>query len=143
MNKYGKIYIGYEPGSEEWETKNGEYEVIEVESKNRPEDTDGWDIIYADEFLDTIVDAGKKLVKEAGYSDIFANHLYNIGWEKLEYEKPSEYYDKKLFLVVYYNSDKKQFVTGVDTWNAKDRKFMLYENEVIYWAELPEPPVRA
>jgi hypothetical protein len=142
MNKYGRIYIGYEPGTEEWEVKEGEYEVTEVESKNHPENTDGWDTIYVDEFLDTIVDAGKKLVKEVGYSDIFANHLYNIHWQKLEYEKPSEYYDKKALLVVYYDLDKKQFVTRVDRWNTKSNEFVFYGDGVVYWAELPEPPVQ-
>lgn len=139
MNKYGKVYIGYEPGSEDWATKNGEYEVVEVEAKNHPEDTDGWDSSCAYEVLDTVVDAGKKLMKEIGFHGIVSNDLYNIYWEK---DKPSKYYDGKLLLVVYYDLNKKQFVTGVDRWDVRDNEFMTYGDEVVYWAELPEPPIQ-
>lgn len=139
MNKYGKVYIGYEPGSEDWATKNGEYEIVEVEAKSYPEDTDGWDSSCAYEVLDTIVDAGKKLMKEIGFSELVSNYLYNIYWEK---DKPSEYYDGKMLLVVYYDLDKKQFITSVDRWSIRDNEFVIYGNKVVYWAELPEPPIQ-
>ena len=142
MNKYGKVYIGYEPGSEDWETKNGEYEVVEVEAKNYPEDPDGWDSMFAPEMLDTIVAAGKKLIKEVGFTDIVANCLYNIYWQRFEYEKPSSYYDGKNLLVAYYDNAKKRFVTSNDYWNDETKKFDYYGNKVVYWAELPEPPVQ-
>ena len=142
MNKYGKVYIGYEPGSEDWATKNGEYEVVEVEAKNYPEDPDNWDSMFAPELLDTIVEAGKKLVREVGFTDTVANCLYNIYWQKFEYEKPSKYYDGENLLVAYYDSGKKRFVTSNDYWNATDEQFDYYGNKVVYWAEMPEPPVQ-
>ncbi len=142
MNKYGKVYIGYEPGSEEWEVKEGNYEVIEVEAKNYPEDPDGWDLMRTSEMLDTIVKAGRKLVREVGFTNKVANCLYNIYWRNFEYEKPSKYYDGKNLLVAYYDSAKKRFFTDNDYWNEDDKEFDYYGNKVVYWAELPEPPVQ-
>lgn len=138
MNKYGKIYIGYEPGTEDVDTESN-YEVVEVEAKNYPEDFDNWDTICADEVLNTIVDAGKKLMKEIGFHGVVTNNLYNIYWDK---NKPSNYYDGKLLLVVYYNLDKKEFITGVDRWSARDNGFVSFGNKVVYWAEFPAPPIQ-
>ena len=140
MNKYGKIYIGYEPGSEDWVTKNGEYEVVEVEAKNYPEDTDSWDTIFGYEMVDTIVEAGQKLIKETGYADLIANCLCNIYWQKIKYQEPMECYDKKKLLVVVYDKYTQEFSTTVDVWDAKEKRFVLYKHDVVYWAELPAPP---
>lgn len=143
MNKYGKVYIGYEPGSEEWEVKDGNYEVVEAEAKNYPEDTNGWESIDAEELLDTIVNAGRKLVSEVMGTDHYRNWLDYTFWQKLDdYHRPSKYYDGENMLVVYYDEAKKKFVTDNDYWNATENEFDYFGDRVVYWATFPEPPVQ-
>lgn len=140
MSKYGKIYVNFESGSEDCTAQENDF-ITTTEANVIPEEPENWDSVLGYELLDTIVEAGKKMAREMGFPSLVENSLYNIYWQRFDdFSKPGDYYDDKFLLVVIYKD--KKFYTVVDRWNKYKKSFDCYGTDVIYWAEMPEPPIQ-